>query len=138
MESILLLWAQSFSCIHTLFSKHIPVGGSSKPENLRSITLKNAPSIVIQWDPPVYSGGDGIIIQKYRIRIREVDYIEEEHGTKPSHTIDGTNMMFNRIYMVEVSAINTCEVESIPANISVTIEATGKRISYYAFVIYMK
>ena len=85
----------------------------------------------------MYSGGDGIVIQKYRIRIQEVNYSAEEHGTTHSHTINGTDVMFNKMYMVEVSAINTCEVESSPANISVTIQANGKEISYCALITYI-
>ena len=85
------------------------------------------PFTTIMWDPPVYTGGDETFIQTYTIRIPGTSYSEEENGTARSHTItaDGTGVMFNTPYEVEVTAINECEYESDPAVIIVNIEAGG-------------
>ena len=86
------------------------------------------PSTTIVWDFPVYTGGDRITISKYRIQIPTINYTVEESGATQSHTIkeDGINVRFNTPYEVEVTAINTCGDESVPANITINIEASGK------------
>ena len=102
-------------------------GEPSHPDNLHKATPDDMPSTTIEWDPPVNAGGDNITIQMYRITISEISYSEEENGTARSHTItpDGTGVMFNTPYEVEVTAINTCGLESNPAVIAFTIEAGG-------------
>lgn len=90
------------------------------------MTLKDTNFIAIVWDPPIYLGGNGITIQKYKIRILEINYFEEESATVHSHEIESADVMFNKLYDVEVIAVNTCDRESGPANISVIIEAHGE------------
>ena len=104
----------------------MPLGKSSKPDKLRTVYLKTSPSTTIAWDRPIYSGGMEIFIQKYIIKIPDIDYSEEESGTVYTHNIVSADLMFNKLYDVEVSAINTCSIESDPANISVNIEANSK------------
>ena len=111
-------------------------GEPSPPDNLRGGILGDTPSVKIEWDPPLYTGGNGISILMYRITILETDY-EEESNTTRSHTItaDSTNVMFNIPYEVEVTAINTCGDESTPASQTIIIEASGKNMHCVVFVL---
>ena len=103
------------------------VGEPSPPENLRYATPDSMTSITIEWDPPVYTGGYGTSIQKYKITISEIDYSVEESGNALSHTItaDSESVMFNTLYEVEVTVVNTSGDESDPASITIVIEASG-------------
>ena len=107
--------------IHTIHA-----GEPLPPENIRAVQ-DGMPSTTIMWDPPVYTGGDETFIQIYTIRIPDISYSEEEDDTARSHTItaDGTGVMLNTSYEVEVTAINKCENESNPVIITVNIEAGG-------------
>ena len=80
------------------------------------------------WGHPIYSGGNEITIQKYKIKIPDIDYCEEESGTVHSHNIGSAYLMFNKLYDVEVTAINSCNIESDSANTSVKIEANSKLV----------
>lgn len=64
-------------------------------------------------------------VAMFRIRIRDTNYSENETCTdlKCTHAIltDGSELMFNTIYDVEVTAISMCGLESIPASIKVNI-----------------
>jgi len=114
----------------------IYAGKPSPPDNLRGAIAGDTLSVAIEWDPPVYAGGNGISILMYRITIPETDY-EEESNTTRSHTItaDSTNVMFNIPYVVEVTAINTCGDESAPASQTIIIEAIGKNMHCVVFVL---
>ena len=68
-----------------------------------------------------------ISIERYKIKILQVsDYSEEESGTAHTITADGSDVMFNTLYDVEVTAVNTCGLESNPASITVNITASGE------------
>ena len=99
----------------------------SPPKHLRNATPHDMPATTIEWDPPVYTGGNETSIWKYRIRIPETNYSEEKSGTELSHTLraNSINGSFNTLYKVDVTAINTCGNESIPASIVISIEANG-------------
>ena len=56
-----------------------------------------------------------------------VGYSEEEIGTAHTITADGSDVMFNTLYDVEVTAVNTCGLESSPANITVNITASDEK-----------
>lgn len=97
------------------------------------MTSRNLTSIVLVWDPPVHLGGHGLSIQKYIIRISEINYFVEESGTVHLHKIESAYVMFNKLYNVEVIAVNTCDIESNPANVSMIIKAQGELacVSYF-------
>ena len=113
--------------IQTYIYTYQHVGEPLPPENIHNAAQDGMPSTTIIWDPPVYTGGDETFIQMYRMRIPEISYSEEEDGTARSHTItaNGTGVIFNTPYEVEVTAINKCEYESDPVVITVNIEAGG-------------
>ena len=107
----------------------------SPPRNLRQTTPDNTPSNTIEWDAPVLTGGNVISIATYRITILQVSgYSEEESGTAHTITADGSDVMFNTPYDVEVTAVNTCGLESNPASITVNIAASGEYISTLYFI----
>ena len=118
----------------------IHTGEPSQPDNLHGESdaiPDDTPYIRIVWDPPVYTGGNESSIQMYRIRIPEINYSEEENGTAHTITADGTGVMFNTPYEVEVTAINTCGLESNPAVIAFNIEAGGNYIfSMFTIIIF--
>lgn len=97
-------------------------GKPSPPDNLHTAAPDDMPYTRVMWDPPVYPE------HKYKIRIPEIYYSEEEDGTARTHTITGGSdgVMFNTPYEVEVTAVDKCENESNPAIITVNIEAGGK------------
>ena len=101
------------------------------------VTQGNRPSITLHWNHATYTGNE-FPIQKYRIVISEINYSEEVEGkcsgSQCSHSItaDGSDVRFNTPYLVEVTAVNTCDLESSPANLSVTVLAYGE---YYQFII---
>lgn len=84
------------------------------------------PSVTIVWDPPLQTGGNQDAILNYKVKIPELIY--EKKSTRNSHTItaNGTHIMFNMAYLVQVIAINTCEDVSDPANATIIVEASGK------------
>ena len=82
----------------------------------------------------MHTGGSGSSIQKYRIRIPEISYYAEESDTTHIITTDGTGVEVNVNYMVQVTAINTCELESDPTSISIIIVAIGKYMYYVMYV----
>ena len=102
--------------------------GPSLPRNLHNTTSDGMPSITITWDPPANTGGYRIDISKYIVRIPDLTYSAEEESTTYSHTIttNGSYIMFNVPYMVQVIAMNTCEDIGDPANVTINIEASGK------------
>ena len=83
----------------------------------------------------MFTGGNGVTIESYRITIPAVSsYSEEESGTAHTITADGSDVMFNTLYDVEVTAVNSDGQESNPARVYVNISATGQ---YNNYVIYM-
>lgn len=128
-----------------------PLERPSLPINLHSATSDD--NITITWDPPMKIGGNRIAISLYKIRIPELLYSVEEESTIHSHTIiaNGSYVMFNMPYVIQVVAINTCKDVSDPTNITITVEASGKHMhicigsymnmhcihTYYNFVQFM-
>ena len=75
----------------------------------------------------MFTGGIGITIESYRITIPAVSgYSEEESGTAHTITADGSDVMFNTLYDVEVTAVNSDGQESNPARVYVNITENGK------------
>ena len=116
-------------------------GFPSPPEQLRA-TQGNEPSITLQWNGSAYTGNE-FPIQKYRIVIPGTNYSEEVNPTtvcnssRCSHilTVDGRDVEFNTTYLVELTAINSCDLESIAATENVRIVACRKftEKTHYSF-----
>ena len=98
----------------------------SPPRNLRQSTPDNTSHATIEWDAPVFTGGDGISTLMYAITIPGVNYFVEESctGSNCSHTITADGI-FNTSYDVEVTAVNTCGEKSSPESITVRRETNG-------------
>ena len=112
-------------------------GAPSQPRNIRQSTPNNSPSTTIEWEAPVFTGGDGVTIESYRITIPAVSgYSEEESGTAHTITADGSDVMFNTLYDVEVTAVSSDGQESSPARVDVNISATGQYNNYVIYIIY--
>ena len=98
------------------------------PQNLHSETSEVMSTVIIAWERPA-SEGD---IVMYRITIQGTNYFEEVSCTETecthSITADGSEVIFNTQYNVEVTAINTCNLGSTPARITVniTVELNGE------------
>ena len=69
----------------------------------------------------MFAGGDEVSIHSYRI-----SYTEEESGTAHTITADGSDVMFNTLYDVELTAVNSCGQESSPARIYVNISTISE------------
>ena len=88
------------------------------PPNL----LRNLPeefnSVTIAWSQP-----DTTIVFKYRVTIVGTSYSEELSCTENNCTytieVDGSIVMFNTSYTVEVTTIDVCGLESSAENISI-------------------
>ena len=81
----------------------------------------------------MFTGGNGVTIDSYRITIPAVSgYSKEESGTAHTITANGSDVMFNTLYDVEVTAVNSDGQESNPASkIDVNISATGQYNNMY-------
>lgn len=92
-----------------------------QPQNLHTETSEVMSTIIIEWEHPVSEGN----IVMYRITIQGTIYSEEESCTEiecaHAITADGSEVMWNTPYNVEVTAINTCDLESVPASITIII-----------------
>ena len=99
----------------------------SPPRNLRQSTPDNTSHATIEWDAPVFTGGDGIATLMYAITIPGVNYFVEESctGSNCSHTITADGI-FNTSYDVEVTAVNICGEKSSPESITVRRETNGE------------
>ena len=109
-------------------------GEPSPPDDLRDVPPSDISTIKLEWGTPVHTGGSGSSIQKYGIRIPEIGYYAEESDPIHIITTDGTGVELNVNYMVQVTAINTCELESDPTSISIIIVAIGKYMYYVMYV----
>ena len=74
------------------------------------------------WEAPSFTGGNGLTIDRYRIRILTAGYSAMEDSAMLMHTItaDGDNIMFNVEYIVQLTAENT-QGESIIQEIAISI-----------------
>ena len=110
-----------FLCQHiniTMFS--FLTGNPSPPHELHHDALANTvSSAVIQWQSPLYTGGP---IIRYTVTVN--GQTASVSGDVFTYTITGLDV--NTDYSVEVTAVNSCGLESEPANITVNIEARGK------------
>ena len=105
----------------------------SPPDQLLRATPDNEPSITLQWNESAYSGNE-FPIQKYRITIPGINYSEEMERTtvcnssQCSHilTADDRDVKFNITYLVNLTAVNTCDLESIPITENVEVVACRK------------
>ena len=109
------------------------VGFPSPPDELRTSRQDNTPSITLLWSEPTYTGNE-FPIQKYRIAIPGTNYSEEVNrttvcnGSRCSHnlTVDGRDVEFNTTHLVNLTAINSCDLESIAATENVGVVACRK------------
>ena len=93
------------------------------PQELQDHFSTNVSSfIVIKWGCSLTKTEN---ISTYRIRIRGTTYSEEVtcQELECAHTItaDGSDVLFNTMYDVEITAVSTCGVESMPLIITVNI-----------------
>ena len=109
----------------------VAVGFPSPPDDLETSRQDNTPSITLLWSRPTYTGNE-FPIQKYRIAI---NYSDEEvnrttvcNGSRCSHnlTVDGRDVEFNTTHLVNLTAINSCDLESISATENVEVVAYRK------------
>ena len=104
-----------------------PTGVPSPPVDLSNETADDLVSAKIKWNCPLNREGD---IDNYVVRIPSIMYFGEETGNCPigsSHTIRVggiSEVKFNTVYDVEVTAISMCEDESEQNNITVMINAS--------------
>ena len=73
---------------------------------------------MIQWQSPLYTGGP---IIRYTVTANGPS--TSVSGNVFTYTITGLDV--NTDYSVEVTAVNSCGLESEPANVIVNIEARG-------------
>ena len=75
----------------------------SPPLNLSS-TANTESSVVVQWESPLETGGSGVYISEYTVTV--------DGNSTESVTDDGRD--------VEVTAINSCDIQSQPATTRAT------------------
>ena len=82
-------------------------------------------SAVIRWNTHSNTGGNGISISQYGI-------MSSDSGLSLNTTVSDdmlyyniTEINYNTNYNVNVTAINSCDLKSEPANVLVNIEARG-------------
>ena len=108
--------------IYTIFV--LVLGDPGPPLDLtHDMSANTVSSVVITWDPPSTTGGDGISITGYRIMSSDNGLNLKETDDDMNYPITG--LQYNTNYSVEVTAINSCGLESGPADVVVNIEARG-------------
>ena len=93
------------------------------PHELHHDALANtqsASSAVIQWQSPLYTGGP---IIRYTVTVNGQS--TSVGGDVFTYTITGLDVNIDN--SIEVTAVNSCGLESEPANVTVNIEARGNR-----------
>ena len=106
--------------------RHI-IGAPGSPLNLsHDVMVNTESSAVIRWNTPSNTGGNEISISEYGI-------MSSDSGLGLTTAVSGdmlyynvTGLDYNTNYSVEVTAINSCGLESVPANVLVNIEARGE------------
>ena len=104
-----------------------PTGVPSPPDDLSNKAADDLVSATIMCNCPLYRGG-GIV--KYVTRIPSISYVGEETGNCPmgsSHTIRAggiSEVEFNTVYDVEVTAVSVCGSESETRNILIMFDAS--------------
>ena len=100
------------------------VGDPGTPLDLiHDMSGNTVSSVVIRWDRPSTTGGDGISITGYRIMSSDNGLNLNEIVNDITYTITG--LQYNTNYSVKVTAINSCGQKSGPASVVVNIEARG-------------
>ena len=89
-------------------------------ELYHDVSANTESSAVIQWQPPLYTGGRLI-----RYTVTANGQTESVSGDEFTYNITGLDV--NTDYTVEVTAVNSCGLESEPATITVNIEARGEK-----------
>lgn len=79
---------------------------------------------------PLFTGGNEVFINRYIISIASIDYYMEENCTEMecTHliTTNGTDLLFNTNYIIEVRSLNTCGEESNAQTVEVIIGASSE------------
>ena len=93
----------------------------SPPLNLSS-TANTESSVVVQWESPLETGDSGVYISEYTVTVdgNSTESVTDDGRDVFTHTISG--LEYNTPYGVEVTAINSCDIQSQPA----TTRATTK------------
>jgi hypothetical protein len=110
---LLVIIVESADCMSMLQS----------PQNLRvQNTAELLPTITLEWNAPMLGGEFS-----YRVTIQELmmSYSVEVEGTTHTITADGTVVLFNMLYNIEVTTINSQKQESSPASIQIEIPANA-------------
>ena len=95
-------------------------GNPSPPHELHhDVSANTESSAVIQWQSPLYTGGP---IISYTVTAN--GQTVSVSGNVFTYTITGLDV--NTYYSVEVTAVNSCGLESEPVHVTVNIEASGK------------
>ena len=80
---------------------------------------------MIRWEIPSNTGGNGTSISQYGIMSSDNGLSLTTAVSSDMLNYDITGLEYNTNYSVEVTAINSCGLKSVPANVSVNIEARG-------------
>ena len=97
------------------------------PLNLHQISSANTESsVVVQWKSPLETGASGVYISEYTVTVdgNSTESVTDDGRDMFTHTISGLD--YNTSYDVEVTAINSCDIQSQPA----TTRATTRTIKF--------
>ena len=93
-------------------------GKPAPPQQVRhNVSANTESSAVIQWQSPLYTGGRLI-----RYTVTANGQTESVSGDVFTYTITGLDV--NTDSIVEVTAVNSCGLESEPATVTVIIQAS--------------
>ena len=91
------------------------------PLNLHQISSANTESsVVVQWESPLVTGDSGVYISEYTVTVdgNSTESVTDDGRDVFTHTISG--LEYNTSYDVEVTAINSCDIQSQPATTRAT------------------
>ena len=86
------------------------------PLNLHQNSSANTESsVVVQWESPEETGASGVYISENTVTVdgNSIESVTDDGRDVFTHTISG--LEYNTPYDVEVTAINSCDIQSQPA-----------------------
>ena len=97
------------------------------PQSLtQDVPANTETSLVVQWQIPSYTGGNGISIISYNITVDDSPHDTISDDGSDLYTYNITGLRYNTEYSVAVTATNECGFTSVPAIVNVNIEARGQ------------
>ena len=99
----------------------------------QNMSFTTESSAVIRWESPLFTGGGGVVIMSYNITVNS-QTVNLVSASTLFYNIPGLD--YNKEYNVTVAAINSCGLESQPANTTVIIHKGWNNPNWVSDALY--